>query len=155
MYAPLLRRANFLVFGCRLQQEQWRGRYRLPTANSRVIYNGVDQARFNPAAAAQTREELRRRYGLPTDAFIAITLGQLRPEKQQTDPILAVAALCSRDLQVHALLVGEGHERGAIERCVADLGVGGHSSSGGGRRRRAPAAEGRRAGLAYCRACRR
>ena len=123
VYAPLLRRANFLVFGCRLQQDQWSGRFRLPTANSRVIYNGVDQARFNPAAVAQTREQLRSRYGFPADAFIAITVGQLRPEKQQTDLIRAVAALASRGLQVHALLLGEGEERGAIERCIADLGV--------------------------------
>jgi glycosyltransferase involved in cell wall biosynthesis len=124
LYMPLLRRATFLVFGCRLQQELWSGRYRLPAANSRIIYNGVDQARFNPAAVAETREQLRHRYGLPANAFIAITVGQLRPEKQQTDLIRAVAALGSRGVQVHALLVGEGNERGAIERCIADLGVG-------------------------------
>ena len=123
VYAPLLRRATFLVFGCRLQQEQWSRRYGLPTANSRVIYNGVDQAHFNPAAVAETREQLRWRYEFPPDAFIAITVGQLRPEKQQTDLIRAVAALVSRGLQIHALLVGEGDERGAIERCIADSGV--------------------------------
>jgi len=123
VYAPLLRRAAYLVFGCRLQQEQWMDRYDLPTTNSRVIYNGVDQAHFNPAAVAETREQLRRRYGFPLDAFIAITVGQLRPEKQQTDLIQAAAALASRDLPIHAVLVGDGDERGAIERCIADLGV--------------------------------
>jgi glycosyltransferase involved in cell wall biosynthesis len=123
VYAPLLRRATYLVFGCRLQQNQWQERYRLPSANSRVIYNGVDPAHFNPAAVAQTREELRRRYGLPLDAFIVITVGQLRPEKRQTDLVQAVATLASRGLRIHALLVGDGDERGAIERCIADLGV--------------------------------
>ena len=123
VYAPLLRRATFLVFGCRLQQEQWCARYRLPAASSRVIYNGVDQAHFNPAAVTETREQLRRRYGFPSDAFIAITVGQLRPEKQQTDLIRAVAALVSRGQQIHALVVGEGVQRSAIERCIADLGV--------------------------------
>ncbi len=124
VYLPLLRRAAFLVFGCRLQQEQWSARYRLPKENSRVIYNGVDQTHFNSTAVAETREQLRWRYGFPPDAFIAITVGQLRPEKRQTDLIRAVAALVSRGLQIHALLVGEGSERGAIERCIADLGVG-------------------------------
>jgi len=124
VYTPLLRRTTFLVFGCRLQQEQWSGRYRLPMANSRVIYNGVDQAHFNPAAVTETREQLRWRYGFPPDAFIAVTVGKLRREKQQTDLIRAVAALVSHRRQVHALLVGEGDERGAIERCIADLGVG-------------------------------
>jgi len=124
VYMPLLRRAAFLVFGCRLQQEQWSGRYRLPKVNSRVIYNGVDQAHFNSAAVAETREQLRWRYGFPPDAFIAVTVGKLRREKQQTDLIRAVAALASRGLPIHALLVGEGNERGAIERCIADLGIG-------------------------------
>jgi len=120
----LLRRATHLVFGCALQQEQWIDRYNLPATKSRVIYNGVDRASFNPAAVAQTREQLRRRYELPPDAFIVITVGLLRPEKQQTDLVQAVAALASRDPPVHALLVGEGDERGAIERRIADLGVG-------------------------------
>jgi glycosyltransferase involved in cell wall biosynthesis len=123
VYAPLLRRATYLGFGCHLQRNQWQERYHLPSANSRVIYNGVDQAYFNPAAVAETREELRRRYGFPPDAFIAITVGRLRPEKQQTDLIRAVAALAARSLPVHALLVGDGDERGAIERCIAGLGV--------------------------------
>src|SRR5712691_12828194 len=123
VYAPLLCRATHLVFGCRLQQEQWVERYGLRTANSRVIYNGVDQAHFNTAALAQTREQLRRRCGFPLDAFIAVTVGQMRPEKQQTDLVQAVAALAARGLRIHALLIGEGEERGAIERCIADLGV--------------------------------
>ena len=123
LYAPLLRRATHLVFGCRSQQDQWMDRYRLPTASSRVIYNGVDQAHFNPAAVAETREQLRRRHGFPLDAFIVITVGQLRPEKRQTDLVQAVAALASRGLPIHALVVGEGDERGVIERCIADLGV--------------------------------
>jgi len=124
VYMPLLRRAAFLVFGCRLQLEQWSERYRLPKANSRVIYNGVDQAHFNPAAVAETREQLRSRYGLPPDAFIAVTVGKLRREKQQTDLVRAATALVSRGRKIHVLLVGDGDERGAIERCIADLGVG-------------------------------
>src|SRR5256886_16556838 len=98
VYAPLLRRATHLVFGCRLQREQWIDRYDLPSANSRVIYNGVDQAHFNTAAVAETRSQLRRRYGVPPDPFIALTGGGLRPEKQQTELIQAVAAPASRVL---------------------------------------------------------
>jgi glycosyltransferase involved in cell wall biosynthesis len=123
VYAPLLRRTRHLVFGCRLQQERWTVRYRLPAANSRVIYNGVDQAHFNPAAIAESRDQLRLRYGLPRDAFVAVSVAQLRPEKQQVHLVQAVAALASRGLPIHALLVGEGDQRASIERCVADLGV--------------------------------
>src|SRR5438105_4516863 len=123
LYAPMLRRVNHLVFGCALQQEQWIERYKLPAARSRVIYNGVDHAHFNPEAVAQTREQLRRRYGLPLDAFIVVTVGVFRPEKQQTDLVRAVGVLASSGLPVHALLVGDGNQRGAIECCIADLGV--------------------------------
>src|SRR3989442_4752110 len=123
VYAPLLRRAAYLVFGCRLQQEQWMDRYDLPTTNSRVIHNGVDQAHFNPAAVAETREQLRRRYGIPLDAFIALTVGQLRAHKEPNELIWAAAPLASRGLPIPALLVGDGDERGAIERCIADLRV--------------------------------
>jgi glycosyltransferase involved in cell wall biosynthesis len=123
IYAPLLRRTKHLVFGCRLQRDQWVERYRLPAANCRVIYNGVEEARFNTRSVAQTRSQLRRRYGIPVDAFVAISVGGMRPEKQQTDLIQAVAALASRGLPVHALLVGDGDERRAIERRIVDLGA--------------------------------
>jgi glycosyltransferase involved in cell wall biosynthesis len=125
LYAPLLRRATHLVFGCALQQAQWIERYQLPAARSRVIYNGVDQAHFNPAAVGETREQLRRRHGLAPDAFVVVSVGALRPEKQQADLVRAVALLASRGLPVHALVVGDGAERAALERCIADLGVGG------------------------------
>jgi glycosyltransferase involved in cell wall biosynthesis len=123
VYSPLLRRATYLVFGCRLQQEQWTKRYGLSGANSCVIYNGVDQAHFNAAALVETREQLRQKQGFPQNAFIAVSVAQMRPEKQQTDLIRAVAALASHGLPVHALLIGDGNERGAIERCIADLGI--------------------------------
>jgi glycosyltransferase involved in cell wall biosynthesis len=123
VYAPLLRRTQHLVFGCRLQQDQWVDRYRLRAADSRVIYNGVDQAHFNTAAIAESRDQLRLRYGLPLDAFVAVSVAQLRPEKQPVHLVQAVAALESRGLPIHALLVGEGEQRASIERCIAELGV--------------------------------
>jgi glycosyltransferase involved in cell wall biosynthesis len=123
VYAPLLRRTKHLVFGCRLQQDKWVDRYRLPAANSRVIYNGVDQAYFNSAAIAESRDQLRLRYGLPLDAFVAISVALLRPEKQQVHLVQAIAALAARGLPIHALLVGEGVQRASIEHCIADLGM--------------------------------
>lgn len=123
VYAPLLRRTQHLVFGCRLQLDQWIDRYRLPASSSRVIYNGVDHAHFNSAAIGESRDQLRVRYGLPVDAFVVISVAQLRPEKQQVHLVQAVAALASRGLPIHALLVGEGGQRASIERRIADLGL--------------------------------
>lgn len=123
LYAPLLRRTNQLVFGCRFQQDQWVDRYRLPAANSRVIYNGVDATYFNTAAIGETRSQLRLRYGLALKDFVVISVAGFRPEKQQVHLVQAVAALVKRGLPIRALLVGEGTERASIERCIADCGL--------------------------------
>src|SRR5258708_3956945 len=123
VYAPLLRRTKHLVFGCRLQRDQWVDRYRLPAANSRVIYNGVNQAHFNSAAIAESRDPLRTRYGPPPDAVVSISVAQLRHEQQQVHLVQAVAALASRGHPIYALLVGEGDQRASIERCITDCGI--------------------------------
>ena len=126
VYAPMLRRTKQLVFGCHLQRDQWIARYRLSSENSRVIYNGVDQNYYSTPAIPQTREELRRLYALPEGAFVAITVGVLRPEKQHVHFVQSVAALVSRGFPIHALIVGDGGQRPIIENCISSLGIGKH-----------------------------
>lgn len=47
----------------------------------RLIPNGVDAARFRPATDDGERREIRQRYGLPTDAVIALFVGRIVPKK--------------------------------------------------------------------------
>lgn len=123
VYAPLLRRTQKLVFGCKYQQELWLERYRLPRHRSRVVHNGVDTTYFAPDCIPQTRGELRNRYGFSDADFVVTIVGQLRREKQQTDLVHALDALHSQGHPVCAMIVGEGEERLAIERLVVEKGL--------------------------------
>ena len=78
----------------------------LDSDRTRVLYNGVDCERFCPRAATG---ELKQELGLPEDAFLVVTIGQIGLRKGQD--VLAEAAILAGDRLpgVHYLLVGERH----------------------------------------------
>ena len=90
---------------------------RLPPSRLRLIYNGVDTARFRPDP--QARRRVRRELGLG-DEPVLISVGRLAPEKDQGLLLLAAAVLEG----VTLLVVGEGPLRPRLERLAAELGVG-------------------------------
>lgn len=96
----------------------------IPDARIRRIPNGVDTRRFAPAAEPE-RRRLRRALGLPP-ARIALYAGRLAPEKG-VDVLLDAWALRARGRRRPGTLVllGDGPERGPLERRARDLGVGG------------------------------
>jgi len=59
-------------------------------APSQAVSNGVDLERFSPGAAA---DELRARYGLPSDRPVVLSVGRLSPEKRADVLIAALARL--------------------------------------------------------------
>jgi glycosyltransferase involved in cell wall biosynthesis len=81
-----------------------------------VVPNGVDLARFAPS----DRGAARARFGLP-DAPLVMSCGNLVPEKGHEIVIDALAQLPG----VHAIVVGAGPLRAALERRAAERGVGG------------------------------
>jgi glycosyltransferase involved in cell wall biosynthesis len=81
-----------------------------------VVANGVDLARFGPDGAA--RAEVRRELGLAGDAWVVGTVGRLVDLKNQALLIRALAPT-----NQHLVLVGDGPERTALERLVAELGA--------------------------------
>lgn len=52
----------------------------VPRTRIRLLPNGVDTDRFRPAAPGE-RDEIRRRYGLPQDAVLALFVGRFVPKK--------------------------------------------------------------------------
>lgn len=84
----------------------------------RVIPGGVD---LTPCAIS--REEARRRLGLPLDERVAVTVARLSPEKNLLMLIRAFARTHGK-LNAHLLIVGDGHERAVLEAEVANLGLG-------------------------------
>ncbi|MGI4862015.1 MAG: glycosyltransferase family 4 protein [Janthinobacterium lividum] len=73
----------------------------LPPERISVIYNGIDADPFNTAAEIPVAV-LRRRYGLPTDAFLVGTFSRLAKWKGQHILLEAIA----NKPGVHAVLVG-------------------------------------------------
>ncbi len=78
-----------------------------------VVYNGIDADEF--AAATTTRVDLRSQLGLPANAFLVATIGQIGLRKGQT--VFAEAAVAAQRViptegrPIHFLLIGERHSQ--------------------------------------------
>lgn len=123
LYAPILRRAEHVIFGCQAQLEQWTLQYAIAADRCTVIYNGVDTLRFSPHAAVAESVALGAQLGFAPGDFVVGTVGQLRPEKAQGILIEAIALIRKAVPNVRALMVGNGSERSALEGKAEALGV--------------------------------
>lgn len=99
----------------------------LTPAGIEVVYNGVDLARFAQGSRSRSRALL----GLPETAFVVGSVGRLVSIKNyallvraMNDPRLATA---------HAVLVGEGPERAALEELIRTTGQQGRITLAGHR----------------------
>lgn len=113
-----LRHARFVVtiseFNRRLFGT-WYGSW--ATDKTSVIRCGVDLTAFQPRPP---------RGHVPGQPFTVSCIAGLREKKGQVHLIEAVAALRSEGLDVRCVLVGDGETRPAIERRIAELGIGDH-----------------------------
>jgi glycosyltransferase involved in cell wall biosynthesis len=69
--------------------------------------------------AAATRREIRKRHGIPEDAFVVAYVGKLIPRKCPVHLLEAVQRCAQQGLKVFAVFVGEGPERPALEAFIA------------------------------------
>jgi len=87
-----------------------------------VLMNGVDVARFAPAAV-ERHAVLPQ---IPDGAVVVGTVGRLDPVKGHLTLIDAVARLAvAGEVPVHLVIVGEGPERAVLERRIHATGLGG------------------------------
>ncbi len=84
-----------------------------PAHRERVVtvHHGVDLARFEPS-------------GVERDPTLVLTVGTLRQCKGMDDLIRAIARLVARGRDVRLEIIGEGEERPALERLIAELDLG-------------------------------
>jgi glycosyltransferase involved in cell wall biosynthesis len=87
-----------------------------------VIPNGLDPARIVPHAEG-AYAWLRRELNLPIDTPIAGTVGRLAPEKDHAMVLRAVATALRSRHDLHAVIVGDGALRQALERLAEALGI--------------------------------
>jgi glycosyltransferase involved in cell wall biosynthesis len=122
VYRPLVRMADLLVYVCQGQARHWRERG-LRARQETVIYNGIDTVRFEDRWSADEKRTLRAQYGLGADDYVVGLCAVMRPEKAHADLLTAIAALRSQGQRVTCLLIGDGPERGAIEKRIVELGL--------------------------------
>lgn len=90
----------------RLQQELAE-RSPLPSHKLKLIYNGVDPEVFSGAPANGLKEEL----GLPQEATIVVSLGNIRPAKGYEYLVEAAITMAVADPKVHFVVVGHQKEK--------------------------------------------
>ncbi|MEZ8141097.1 glycosyltransferase [Enterovibrio norvegicus FF-454] len=81
-----------------------------------VIPNGID----TEALLKQPVEDIRRSLGLPSDAFVAVSICSLIHRKGVDLLIEACKQLRELRLPVHLVVIGEGSERKALEAQIAE-----------------------------------
>ncbi len=87
----------------------------------------IDLARFRRALAdtgRPSRSALRTGWNIPEDAVVVAAAGKMIAIKRPADLIAAVARLQSRNVPIHALLIGDGPLRTQLEEQVRAAGIG-------------------------------
>jgi glycosyltransferase involved in cell wall biosynthesis len=90
---------------------------RIPPEKVVFIPNGI------PDRAAGDDERIRRELGLSVSDPVVGTVCGLRPEKELETALRALGRLAPRRPRLRFVVVGDGPERGRLERLAAELGV--------------------------------
>ena len=79
---------------------------------------GLDLEKYS---CPDTRAAKRQEFGIPADAYVLLTVGELNANKNQATVIRALAGL--HDPSVHYVLAGRGENEGVLRRLAGELGV--------------------------------
>ena len=88
-----------------------------PGCSPCVLHYGVDQETFHPAEADGERSQLRKQFGLPSDAFIVLFAGRLVPRKGADVLLEAMRQLSDLD-KVWLVIAGDGSDRPLVEGII-------------------------------------
>ncbi len=90
---------------------------RIPAEKLIFVPNGI------PPLPPPSGRDVRRELGIEPGAPVVGNVGSLRPQKALDVLVRAAGVLADRVPGVRILIVGEGEERGALERQIAELGL--------------------------------
>jgi glycosyltransferase involved in cell wall biosynthesis len=85
-----------------------------------TIYNGVDTTLYGQSG---DRAALRKTAGIAADAIVIGTVARQEPVKDQATLIRAFAEVSAAEPLAHLALLGDGSQRQALEKQVADAGL--------------------------------
>lgn len=91
----------------------------LPTV---VVPPGIDPARFRPLAPDE-RASVRRRFGLPEQGALVVSVSRLVPRKGMDVLIRSAATLAPRHPDLLVAIGGDGRDRRRLDRLVARTGA--------------------------------
>ena len=98
---------------------------RAQTFNAKAVYHipgvGVDTRRFSSGASPELRTAKRLELGLPEDAWVVLTVGELTKRKNQKVLLDALARM--NDPSVQYVLCGKGDQQEALEQQARELGI--------------------------------
>ncbi len=128
----VFRRCELVIYVSHKQREYWRKRG-LRGKRDIVIQNGIDADYFTDRSTPQQRAATRAEFGFAPSDFVVGICAALRTEKAHGDLLRAIRRL--RDSGVHAklLIIGDGPQRGEIERQIGELKLTGHAVIAGHR----------------------
>ena len=98
-------------------------RHGVATDRVRVIHNAIAPNESIPSAS---REEIRRRHGIASDAKVIGVIGRLNPEKGQKVFLQAMQQTLRKVSGVKALVIGDGQDRAMLEGLCRRSGLGDH-----------------------------
>lgn len=114
--------AEATVFVSERQRRHWLLRGVLSRRNE-VIHNGVDTRHYFGEWNGASRVAQRTALGYGEDDYVVALPAVLRPEKNPVALVEAVATLRARGVRAHALFIGDGPMRPAIEAHAKALGI--------------------------------
>ena len=98
----------------------------------RLIRSGIEVDAFRNVRTS--RDEARRRLGLPRDGFVIGSVGRLEGQKAPLDLLAAFLPVAAEQPEAHLVYVGEGSWRGELEAAIARAGLEGRVHLAGLRR---------------------
>ncbi len=106
------------------------GRKGTDRSRTQILYCGIDLAPFEEEVdAGAVRAEL----GIPPGAFVVGHVGRFSTQKNHAFLVRIIEALVALEPRTHALLVGDGELRAAIEDDIRARGLSGHVTMTGAR----------------------
>lgn len=121
-YLPMFWAADCTIFVSAVQRRYCTKRG-IHSRRTEVIHNGIDTAWFRDPGDAEARARVRRGHGFAETDFVIALSAILRPEKNATQLVEAVAQLRGRGIPARALMIGDGEARAGVERRARELGV--------------------------------
>lgn len=107
---------------CTINREDYARARRMRTPRAAYIHGvGIDTDRLRPG---ENPTDLRNELGLPKEAFLVLSVGELNANKNQQVIIRAIARM--KDPAIHYVLCGKGDQRQNLEVLARELDIADH-----------------------------